>query len=266
MRILIALVTTTSVAFAQEPPPPYDDSQLGSAALGLTLDAGTLLIAGQTLNINLSEERVGEPISAAPALWYGINEKLTIGLTHDGGATWWTPRPVPGAGICVTGEDGGCGDVYDNVGFDVLYGFADAKLALAFHGGLYASGFDPLTLVLRAGLLGKYAATGEISLVFDPAVFIGLTEREGPMGQSRNKEQIDLPLWVWFAAGSQLGIYGGIALQGPLEDFGDFYRVPVGVGVSYMIDDSLTIGGDFWFLDLDETEARAISLRVAFKL
>jgi hypothetical protein len=265
---LLALLATTTVALAQDPPPPPEPEAAGAAAAtGLTLDAGTLLIAGQTVNINLSKDRAGEPISVAPALWYGVDAKLTIGVTHDGGATWLSPRPVPGAGICLTGEDGGCGEVYDNVGADVLYGVLDGELALAIHGGLYVDGFDPFTLRLRAGALGRFGITGEVSLVFDPALFIGLTEREGPMGQPRNKEAISLPFWLWFQANAQLGIYGAIGLEGPLEDFGDNLAVPVGVGVTYAIDGQLSLGGDFWFLDLDDdADARGASFRVAYAL
>ena len=280
--------TEGTEAGAETPVPPADpamgdpapDPTSAATVSALTLGAGKILIAGSTVNIGLFPDNAGKPISLAPSVWYGVNEKLTIGVTHDGGATMWTPRPalrftvidiggiqVPaaaGAGICVTGEDGGCPKVYDNVGLDALFGLKNEKFSLAAHPGLDVFSFDPLVLQLRLGVLGRYAVNDKINLVFDPRIAIGLTERDF------NKERIDIPVWFWFQANPQLGVYAHTGINGSLDGFGDTYAVPLQLGGNFAVNQQLTVGADFSFVNLlgngGGTDAKMIGLRVAYAL
>jgi hypothetical protein len=312
-KILIAAAATFAVpassAFAQDPAPTegeagaevggeagvdasgtaaVDSTATPDAAMApagalppLTLGKGKILIAGETVNINLSADSVGKPVSLAPSVWYGVSDKLSVGLTHDAGTTPWTPRPalrtitvaIPGAGsitgaagsgICLTGSDNGCNKVYDNVGADALFGLADAKFSLAAHPGLDVFSIDEGTLQLRLGVLGRYAASDKLNIVFDPRISIGLTDRDFV------KESIDVPVWVWFKANEQLGAYVSTGIAGPLDGFGDAFSVPLGLGASYMVDEKLTVGGDFQFLNLigknSSADGRMLGLRAAYAL
>jgi hypothetical protein len=247
---------------------------------GLVLGAGKIVIAGSTLNINMSADAVGKPISLAPSVWYGVNEKLSVGLIHDGGTTMYTPRPAvrsftavilgmpitaaAGAGICITGEENGCPKFYDNVGVDALYSITADKLSIAGHGGLDVGSFDPFTLSLRAGVLGRYMASDKLAIVFDPRIKIGLTERDF------NKEALDVPVWAWFMASDKLGVYLHTGINGPLDGFGDAFSIPVGVGASFMASDKLSVGGDFHFPNLagkgSSADGRLLGVRAAYSL
>jgi hypothetical protein len=245
---------------------------------------GKITITGSTVSINLSADNVGKPIAFAPSVYYGIDDKLAIGLTHDGGSTPITPRPgigfttttlppplmgtitVPSfGGICVTGEDNGCLDPYSNVGVDGIYALKDDKFSIAAHGGLDVFVFDPFILQLRAGVLGRYMINDKINVVFDPRIRVGLTERDA------NKEAIDIPAWLWFKATAELDAYFHTGISGPFDGFGDFMLVPVQVGANYRINNQLTGGLDFSFPNLlgsgdNNADGRVLVLRAIYRM
>lgn len=274
--------TTDPAAGGDATPPPADPAAPADAAAApaspiTVVGKGKILIAGSTLNVNMSADAVAKPISIAPSVWYGVSDKLAVGLTHDGGTTPYSPRPFPGLGICLSGEENGCGKVYDNVGVDVLFGIKDeAKMGLAVHGGVIVESFDPMTLSLRAGVLGRYNASDKISVVFDPAIFIGLTERDGAevapgVTVGGNKEVIDVPLWLWFNVNEKLGAYVHTGINGPLDGFGDAFLIPLGLGATYKVNEKLGVGGDFHFLGIAGSDAasadfRTLGVRVQYAL
>lgn len=250
-----------------DPAAPATDGAAATTSPITVVGKGKILIAGSTLNVNMSTDAVAKPISIAPSVWYGVSDKLAVGLTHDGGTTPYSPRPFPGLGICLSGEENGCGKVYDNVGVDVLFGIKDeAKMGLAVHGGVIVESFDPMTLSLRAGVLGKYNASDKLSVVFDPAIFIGLTERDGAevapgVTVGGNKEVIDVPVWVWFNVNEKLGAYLHTGINGPLDGFGDAFLIPLGVGATYKVNEKLGVGGDFHFLGIAGSDAASADFR-----
>ncbi len=261
----------------QAPPEPAVEL---SAYPSVTIGKGRLVIAGSTVNINMSAGAVGKPISLAPSVWYGISDKLSIGLTHDGGTTSWSPRPavrvttvdilgtietnVSGAGICVTGKDGNCSKPYDNVGADVLIGFASGKLGAAAHVGVDLLSIDEMTIGARLGVLGRFALASKVALVFDPRVQIAATDREF------TGDSVDVPLWVWFEPSPALGLYLHTGIAGPFDGFGDSFNVPVGVGASLRAGAKLTLGADFHFTNLlgkgSSAEGRVLGVRIAVTL
>jgi hypothetical protein len=294
----------TGVALAQDAPPddavgppegaapppdgaaPPAEPGATPAAAPLTLFKGKILIAGSTLNFNLSADAVGKPISLAPSVWYGVDDKLTVGLTHDSGTTPWSPRPgirtitvtvppipgVPGSGgtvtggkglgICLTGDENGCSGVYDNVGVDALYSLKDEQLSLAAHPGIDVLSFDPFSLNVRLGVLGRYLVNDKISLVFDPRIGIGITERD-----AGNKEFLDVPVWAWYAVNPQISAYVHTGFNGFLDGFGDTLAIPLQVGANYMVNAQLTVGLDFGFSSIDEgVDGRVLGLRAVYAL
>ena len=268
-------VNTTGEA-ALDPNAPQDANEMGpSAAISpsLTLGTGHVVITGSTLNINLSKDAVAKPVSFAPSVWIGINEQLTVGVTHGGGTTQWTPRPATGAGICISSEANGCAKLYDNVGVDALFGVSAGKLTAAVHPGLDALSIDPVVLSLRLGILARYELGEKLALVVDPRIGVGLNKREGVsngMGVTvgGNKEYIDVPAWLWLTVSPKLGLYGSIGLQGRLSGFGDSYAIPVGVGATFAVSEKISVGGDFYFNNLigkgHTADARQLGVRISY--
>jgi hypothetical protein len=290
--ITAASLAMTGVAYADDPKP---DGGGGAPAGGeampapapaatattgtsLTLKAGGFVIAGSTLNINLSTDAVGKPVSLAPNLWYGINDKLTVGLTHDGGSSAWTPRPAfrtltivvagmattasGGAGICLTGSDNGCNKFYDNLGFDALYSLSAGKFSVAAHPGFDVFSIDEGTLTARVGVLGTYEVSDKIVIAFDPRINIGLPDTDF------NKAGIDIPVFAWYKASDKMGVYVDTGIAGPFDGFGDGFTVPLGLGATFKVNDKLGVGGDFAFTNLlgnnGGADGRVLGVRVSY--
>ena len=279
----------TAKAEAEAPKPEETEKVAGeapetvveSAYKSVTIGKGRLVIAGSTVNVNLSAGAVGKPVSLAPSVWYGISDNLSIGLTHDGGTTGMSPRPgirvttieigtvidteVSGVGICVTGTgDGNCPKPYDNVGADVLIGVASGKLGFAAHIGVDVLSIDQMTIGARLGGLGRFALASKIALVFDPRVQVGITDRDF------NGDGLDVPIWVWFEPSPTLGFYLHTGIAGPFDGFADAFNVPVGVGASIRAGAKLTLGADFQFTNLlgkgSSADGRVLGVRLAVAL
>jgi len=273
--IAAAALAPARTALAEEAPAPEQPRYFAPL---LTLYKGKIVIAGETLQMNLSADNVAAPISLAPSLWYGATDTLTVGLTHDFGTTAWTPRPVlrgftrtvmgmstayaAGTGICLTGTDNGCPRFYDNVGVDVLHSLRVGRLAVASHPGLDVGSFDPFFLDLRIGVLGIFMVTGKLAIAFDPRLQLGLTSRD-----EGNTEAIDLPVWAWYEINNKISAYLHSGLQGTFKGFGDNYAIPLQLGGSYKIKYKLTAGLDFAFTRVnDSLDGRALGLRVMYEL
>ena len=241
----------------------------------LTLAKGMVEIRGDVF-VNLSKELVGKPFAIAPDIYYGVSDKLSIGLTH-------------GLGLCLAGSENGCGEVYNDVGLDVnLSALRDAKMDLALKVGLDLRGggagpFDPMLLQAHLGAIFKYRID-KIAIYAEPTIGIGITERDGTddgMGGTAggNKETIAVPVTLGFQATPELFAFlktgiGGIVGPNPfsgggalLDGFADNYAIPIGVGALFAVSQKLDVGGEFLFpalagSDIATSDARAINLKV----
>lgn len=203
----------------------------------LTLAKGMLEFRGDTFMLNLSDEKVGKPFSFAPDIYYGVDSKLSIGLTHD-------------TGICLAGDADGDGceaGVYNDFGLDVLYGvMIGGSFQFALHGGFGVPSIDPFIGGLNIGGLARLQA-GNIALVLDPRLYVGLAGRSkenAPVGVF-TEQGLDVPVWVQFQVNAQTAIFARTGMIGPLEDFGENYVVPLGLGAVVAANNRVDFGLEF---------------------
>jgi hypothetical protein len=182
------------------------------------------------VSIDLSRGLVGKPVAITPGVFYGISDRLTVGLTD--------------ARFCLTGTSGGCARIYDSIGLDAIFAFMTGNLDVGAHGGVDLASFDPAAAGLRVGVLGKLTS-GPLAVTLDPSLRLGLTERDF------NPDTLRVPIQVAFQATPELAPFLetglGTALNGPVS--GDFV-VPVGVGALYSISRQLDAGLRFTFPNL----------------
>lgn len=236
-------------------------SVAASAAAGpqrMTLPKGTIYIQGY-LDFNLSTDAVAKPISLAPDVWYGLQDDISVGLIHsgNGGAGFFG---AAGSGLCFTGEDNGCGSIYNNVGVAARYHLfdgTDEPVVLALDGGVFFRDLDPFQLSLKFGAVGKWS--GPVDVVFGANLFLGITERDGdPLtGLGGNKETISIPVAVMYPVSEQLaaGVQTGFVL--PLQNTGDFFAIPLALGARYVVTPVITVEGALSFPQLLGGEATA---------
>ena len=197
------------------------------------------------LNINLSADLVGKPVSVAPDLMYAVSDRLQLGIVHTGPMGWQT---LPGSGLCLSGTDSGCPKVYNNIGFDLLYGLVFGRSFLSAHGSFYVLSFaDPSATMLTLGLAGKVHVAEGVALFLDPQLGIGVTGRDEVTG---TKEALFIPVELEYQAGAALQLKLFTGISGPFDGFGDAYQVPLGVGGLYNVNTRFDLGLRFSFDNL----------------
>ncbi|HTM22291.1 MAG TPA: hypothetical protein VL172_17345 [Kofleriaceae bacterium] len=193
------------------------------------------------VQVNLSKDLVAKPISIQPDVAYGVMPKLDVGLYHSsyGIAGWWGGLA---GGICVSGTDNGCAKAYNGpIGILAHYMLmGNAGMEIDANAGLvFRQLSDPMMLGAKLGV-DVHKMMGKLMIGLSPNLLLGFTERD-----AGNKEYLNVPVSVMFAASPKLmaGLQTGI--QGPLDGFGDFYMVPVSLGAMFMVNPSLSAGAAF---------------------
>lgn len=226
-------------AVAVTPPEGGEDME-AAAPMGMTVPKGKIDVT-VVVGLNLGESAIAKPISILPDIFYGVGPKLDVGLAHSNHALTGFWADGLGGGLCLSGEDNGCGKVYNGpVGLLAHFGLSDGSVSLAADGGVViASLSDPMQLGVKLGVDGM-KMSGKLAIGFKPNIYIGLTERD-----SGNKETLNVPVDVMYMASDKLGVGVQTGITGPLDGFGDFYSIPVSIGAMFKANDNLSVGGSF---------------------
>ena len=223
-----------------------DDAELKSDQL--VLPKGGIDVNAQ-VEINLSQDRAGKPISISPDLWYGATDDLTIGLVHSTtGATGLLGGVADS--LCLGDTDRGCDHLYRDVGVDARVRVA---APLSFDGGLYIRDFDPFQLAIKLGLGGRWHL-GKAAIEVQPNVFIGLTKRDGVAATATtpaiqgNSDVLTLPVTASYEVVEHLELAAQLGFVIPFEHAGDFYRIPLSIAGRYQVNEHLGLGLAFTLL------------------
>ena len=279
--LLAGLLAAAPLALAQEPVVPVDPANPTPAeklAMGGPELTPLVLPAGQweirvPLVIGMNKDYAGKPLSLPVDVYYGLNEQLTLGVTHSFGVVQPIGLYDLGQGICLSSETSGCPKVYNNIGFDALFQFMPGVIQLAAHGGLdiwHIS--EPFLTTLRLGLLVQAPLATNIAIMADPRLFIGLNKRDDVLWN--NKDFLHLPLAVQFWLNEMIRVSGRTTLGGPLDGFSDAYFGSLGVFGAFKITDMIEAFASFDFSNLygkkgvgvGAADARTLVLGVNFDL
>jgi len=238
----LAAMATPALADAGDDVPPVSNAPDGEDAVmrGVQGPAG-MVSARVLLDINLSADLAGQPISLAPDLYYSVTDTFQLGLLHEGAMGW---QARPGLGLCLTGKDNGCPHVYDNVGFDAMYGLVFGKAHLSAHASLFLDSFDPTAASLALGFAGKLHFSDKAALFFDPKIAIALNDRDV------HDDALYLPVELEYQAAPKTSLKLLTGLLGGLTSFGDNYEIPLGVGVVQNLNKHFDLGARFSFDNL----------------
>ncbi len=239
------------------PPPAADFGLLA------TLPEGALDVKG-VFEVNMGARRVAEPLAIAPDLRYGVRDDLTIELFHSGfGQTGFFGGH--GNGLCVSGDgEGGCADLYDNVGLGAQFAVLDDDLALAIDAGVHSASLsDPFLLAAKAGAVGVLSSDA-IQIVFQPNVLIELADRD------EAADLLNVPVAAYYLATSSVAVGAQAGLQAELDELADTWTVPLSAVVHFHIDERFRVGGAFSFprlvADDSNTDERALNLLMSYRM
>lgn len=242
----------------------------------LTLPAGKIF-AQAFAEVSLSKDAAFEPFSIAPDIWYGVMDELSVGLVHSGRASTGL-YGIPGNGLCLSGESGNCARVYDNIGLDARYHlYREGGITLSADGGLFAQSFDPFTMSLKVGAIGRWES-GAMSVELGPNLFVGLTQRSPEEGMveitAGNKEIFYFPATFMYALSPRLGLAGQLGAIVPFESAGDVYMIGASVGAQYMATENILVDAAFSLpalvsgdaIPFDAADLRTITLGVGYAM
>lgn len=222
--------------------PPVSEAAMGKVAVrrGVQGPAG-LFTARVSLLVDASKGSFGKPTSLAPDLYYAISDTVQVGLLHTEPMGWQT---LPGVSLCLSGTPS-CPHVYNNVGFDLMYGLLFGDFHLSAHSSLYLMQISsPAAAMWTVGLAGKAHFSDAVALYFDPQIGISLTHR------GVYKDQLFLPLELQIQAATTVSLKVLSGVSGQLSALGDTYRVPLGLGVVGNLSPRLDLGLRFSFDNL----------------
>jgi hypothetical protein len=167
------------------------------------------------LDFDISSGDYEKPIRVAPNVWYGVTDKLTVGLTHD-------------EGIYLAND---FGRVYDDVGLRAKHRLKSCNSSeIALDVGVVSPMLSDPFLV--QGVIGVdmkwWNRTGRWGLWGNPNACIGLNERE-----FYNEDILKAPVSAIVQATPKLAIGLTSGIIGPFDGFGDYFEIPVGGLVFY---------------------------------
>jgi hypothetical protein len=153
---------------------------------------------------------VGDEVAIAPALAFGVNRRLTVGVSH------------PDRGLCP-----GCDRAYDDVAVDARFHLrgAERELELAGRFGMAARRLSPATVALELGAIARLRVR-DLAMVMTPSLSIGMTRRD-----LENRERFTIPVTLQWQATGWLAFELGGGLAGPVEGLSDALEVPAHAAV-----------------------------------
>jgi hypothetical protein len=213
---------------------------------------------------SISSEEVFEPFSVAPDLWYGVAPDLTVGIAHSTSALSLVGA---GNGVCLAGENDGCDTVYNNLYLDLIYRLGrrnDDRVEVAARGGLLAQTFDPLHVIAKVGLVGRWTRN-RFAVIADPWIGVAITDR------GDNQDLLNLPVTGYAQVTQGLVVFLGSGLNGTLQDPDDFLLIPLRVGALYSIDSTFDLSASYGIPGLAgsdivaDADARVLTLSAVFR-
>lgn len=182
----------------------------------------------QLLRVDVSKNGP-HPVSLAPHFYWGLSNDVTLGITHR-------------RGFCLAD----CGEHrYNDVGLGLLVSLARSRdFELDLNTGLQARSIDPFHFGWKGGVLGR-ANIRSMALVFDPTLYVGFSHRD-----QGNREELVLPVWLYFQATPTVVPFVGAMVVGPLDGFADHNAVPVEGGVIFSLSQNVDLGAYFRFGNL----------------
>ena len=215
-----------------------DEYALRPLTLSAMMFQGTLPIV-----VNLSKNAVAKPVFIPIDLRFGVTDQLEIFVNHviPGASPAMGSGPFPAAGLCLGGTSRKCPKGYNNVNVGGQFSFVKASgfeaaglLALQF------KQFSPdMLMAVDVGASVKYTIS-PVSIRATPQVAISVNKR-GP----ENKESIAFPVQIAVQAAPQIAAFLDTGLGGPVDHFGDFYIVPIGIGANVLVTHGIDVGAEF---------------------
>jgi len=184
--------------------------------------------------------------SLAPDLYRGITHRLTVGILHD-------------QGLCIS--DTTCGTVYNDIALELSYALLPrGAVPLVVRGGFQFPRFRRFFAGPRIGFTTRLRLW-RLALLLEPTLYAGLIGRDDdpeaptPLDVPGRAEVIEVPATLQLQMTSRGLLFVTVGAYGPVSDFSNHYKLPVGIGGSFTINHRIDLGAELRFTDLITGEA-----------
>ena len=205
-----------------------------------------------TTELEMSQGKVGKPVSLAPDAWYGATDGLTIGVV-DSKYAMTGFRGSAGGAFCVTGPNDGCSTLYNDVGLEAWQAIARGPEALVIGAGGYATNIQKGFYAAKLGIKAR-VAEGRLSLATQPSVFVAVTDRN--LAMSPNLDQLYLPVALALKLSTAASFTVGSGIKGQVRDFTHHWAIPIGASLALTIG-HVQLGAAWTFGSLDVADQTA---------
>jgi hypothetical protein len=179
--------------------------------------------------VNISKNSAFKPVEFPVNFFWGITDKVMIGITHEHGL-----RLNNGA------ADPRFRDTYNDVGFgSVIFLGGGRNFEVDLHAGVPFKRLSPELFVgVQAGILGRANFAEKVALVYDPSLYFAANHRD-----RGNGHELHVPIWFYFQPTPVIAPFVGTGLHGPLEHFDDHFLIPLEGGVLFTVAHGIHLGG-----------------------
>ena len=210
--------------------------------------------------IDLAPGEVFHPTSLAPDAWFGLSDRLTVGVFHSDPSV---DRIEPGASFCLITEGTGCDRLYHGGGIDARYEVLAGGLSVAPRARLWLRDVDPARPAMTLGAHVQWTH-GRQAVVGDPYLQIGLANTG-----AGNRAELVLPVTWSIQPARRIAIDVRTGWNADVAVWRDGWHVPAYLGVRALATGELELGAAVGFQSVFGPQAtskqRAAFVTVAWR-
>jgi hypothetical protein len=217
---------------------------VGSSTAGAEPRAGALVLddgevaAELVIEYGLDKSHVGDPVSIAPDLWWGVLPGLTVGVIHSDSSL---DQLGAGASLCVQHTDLRCGKTYRGSGADLIWSAIEGNFAFAPRARFVVRDLDPWKPAVTLGGLVRWRHR-DFAITGDPYLRLGLANQ----GRG-NRAALVVPVWISQRLTYQLELAVHTGFDSELAVIRDGYHIPIGLVARYTLTAHLEVGLEVGF-------------------
>lgn len=257
--LLVVLAVAAASAATRAAAEDLGDAEDAIIARPLVLARGELE-ARLVLDAGLPRSEIGRPLSISPDVWYGVTERLTIGLIHSAAAVDVVDAR---ASFCLRGDFTTCDRAYRGSGLDARWLWRDGPLSVAPRARLLLREVDPIKPAIAIGALARWSR-GAFAVTSDPYLRLGIANRN-----RGNRAALVVPIWLAAQPFARATIALHTGWDGELATWRDGWHVPFALEAVVRVTAHLDIGFSAGFPQLigpqNTEKERAMTLSVAYR-
>ncbi len=213
------------------------------------------------LQISLVPKEIGKPTFWAPNISWGLSDTITLRILH--GEAYRAPDSV--AGVCFTGQSGGCPNVYNNVSADAVVALiSSSSFSLTGNAGLSLANTSPLSFGVIVGTVAEMSVGEKLALQLEPSLLVALNRQA-----MDNPHRFGITARAFVQASKPLLLFSLMGLFSPFEDFANQHVVPIGGGFLHALGPNVDLGLQLTFTNVLGAQAslddRQLTILTAFR-